>query len=234
MAQLQAILKYQEVDAKVYKLERELSSSEERKEYVKIKKFMEAAPEKLNALESKALALKGECESLTAQYERLAESVKDFDNVDELVTEGADISFYQKNVQSILDKLKKVKAEINALVATVKAADEEYKKLKKQVLGVEKQAPAIQAAYKKIKAEKEAAAKPYKVELDALAKEISAEMMELYKTKRKEKIFPVVGQIVGNRCPFCSMDLPIAAMSKLSGGGYIECENHICSRILFE
>ncbi len=235
MAQLQAILKYQEVDAKLYKIERELSSSEERKEYVKLKKFMESAPEKLNALESKALSLKNECEGLAAQYERLAESVKDFENVWELISEeGADISFYKKNVQSIIEKLKKVKAEINALVAAVKGTDEEYKKLKKQVLGVEKHAPDIQAAYKKIKTEKEAEAKPYKVELDALAKDISAEMMELYKTKRKEKIFPVVGQIVNNRCPFCSMDLPIAAMSKLSGGGYIECENHICSRILFE
>ena len=34
MAQLQAILSYQETDSKLYKLERELASSEERKEYV--------------------------------------------------------------------------------------------------------------------------------------------------------------------------------------------------------
>ena len=49
MAQLQAILKYQEIDAKIYKIERELSASEERKEYVKVKKFLESAPEKLDA-----------------------------------------------------------------------------------------------------------------------------------------------------------------------------------------
>ena len=34
MVQLQAILNYQEVDSKLYKLERELMGSEERKEYV--------------------------------------------------------------------------------------------------------------------------------------------------------------------------------------------------------
>ena len=30
------------------------------------------------------------------QYERLEETLKDFDNLDELVTGGADISFYRK------------------------------------------------------------------------------------------------------------------------------------------
>ena len=58
MSQLQAILKYQEIDTKLYKLERELASSEERKEYVKVKKFLETAPEKLDAMEVKANALK--------------------------------------------------------------------------------------------------------------------------------------------------------------------------------
>ena len=37
MSQLQAILKYQEIDTKLYKPERELASPAERKEYAKVK-----------------------------------------------------------------------------------------------------------------------------------------------------------------------------------------------------
>ncbi len=234
MAQVQAILKYQEVDKKVYAIERELSGSETRKEYVKIKKFLEAAPEKLEALDVKAKALRAEADGLTAKYEKLAEALKDFDNVDELVLGGADISFYKKNAQATVDKLKKLKSDLNALVANIKSTDEEYQKLKKQIISIEKKAPEVYKAYKELKAQKDGEKKPFEEELAALAAEIPASTLEIYKTKRKEKIFPVVGQIVGNRCPYCSMELPIAARSKLSGGGWIECENHICNRVLFE
>jgi predicted nucleic acid-binding Zn-ribbon protein len=55
--------------------------------------------------------------------------------------------------------------------------------------------------------------------------------MEVYKTKRKEKIFPVVGELIGTRCPFCSMEPPLAARNKLTGGASIECDN--CHRIIF-
>ena len=234
MAQLQAVLKYQEVDAKIYKIERELAGSEERKEYAKVKKFLESAPEKLDALEMKAKSLRAEADELVKQYERLEETLKDFDNLDELVTEGADISFYKKKAQSKVEQLKKMRADLNALTAEIKGTDEEYQKVKKQVLSIEKKAPEIIKKYKELKAAKDAEKKPYEEQLALLEKEVLPELLEVYKTKRKEKIFPVVGQINGNRCPYCSMDLPIAARSKLSGGAWIECENHICHRVLFE
>ncbi len=234
MVQLQAILNYQEIDAKLYKIERELAGSEERKEYAKVKKFLESAPEKLDSLEVKAKSLRAEADELAETFNRLAETLKDFENLDELVTEGADVAFYQKKAQSIIEKLKKVKADLNNLVNSIKETDEEYKKLKKQVLSIEKKAPDISKAYKSLKAVKDAEKAPLETELSAVAKDISAEMLEIYKTKRKEKIFPIVGQVVGNRCPYCSMDLPIAARNKLASGGWIECENHICSRILFK
>ncbi len=234
MAQLQAILKYQEVDKKLYAIERELSGSEERKEYGKIKKALEAAPEKLDAMEMKAKSLRAEADGLAKQYERLEETLKDFDNLDELVAGGADISFYKKNAQATVDKMRKLKNDLNGLIASIKATDEEYQKLKKQVLSIEKKAPEVYKAYKELKAQKDIEKKPYEEELAMLAKDISAEMLEVYKTKRKEKIFPVVGQIASGRCPYCSMELPIAARSKLSGGGWIECGTHTCNRILFE
>ncbi len=234
MAQLQAILKYQEVDKKVYAIERELSGSEARKEYVKVKKFLEAAPEKLEALDVKAKSLRAEAESLEEKYAKLEEVLKEFDSVEELISGGADVAFYKKKVQTAVDKMRKLKADLNALLTSVKETDEEYQKLKKQVIATSNKWEEVSKAYKELKAKKDVEKKPLEAELSALAADIPAAMLEIYKTKRKEKIFPIVGQIVQNRCPYCSMELPIAARSKLSGGGWIECENHICNRVLFE
>ena len=124
MSQLQNILQYQEIDKKLYKLERDLAASEERKEYVKVKKFSETAPEKLDALETKAAALQAEASSLMSKYEKAEATLSDFENLDELVGGGADIAFYKKKAQSIVDQLKKIKADLNTLIENVKATDE--------------------------------------------------------------------------------------------------------------
>ena len=231
MANLQAILQYQEVDTKLYKIEREIAGCDERKEYVKVKKFLETAPEKLDALDVKASSLKTQADELAKKYASTEETLKDFENLDELVNGGADIAFYKKKAQSIVEQLKKIKAEINTLTSGIKETDAEYQKLKKQVISAQKQYGEVSEKYKAVKAAREDERKAIETELAKIAKDVPADMMEIYQTKRKERIFPVVGQLTSNRCPYCSMEPPIAARSKLTGGGVIECDN--CHRMIF-
>ncbi len=231
MAQLQAILTYQDLDAKLYKLERELAGCDERKEYQKVKKFLETAPEKLDALDAKAVSLKAEAAEIAQKYARVEETLKEFENLDELITGGADIAFYKKKVQSIVDQLKKLKADLNGLTEAIKATDAEFQKMKKQVISAQKQYPEVSEKYKAVKAANEAQRKELEVGLAPLVKEIPEKMLEVYQTKRKERIFPIIGELTGNRCPFCSMEPPLAARNKLTGGGMIECDN--CHRIIF-
>ena len=231
MAQLQAILTYQDLDAKLYKLERELAGCDERKEYQKVKKFLETAPEKLDALDAKAVSLKAEAAEIAQKYARVEETLKEFENLDELITGGADIAFYKKKLQSIVDQLKKLKADLNGLTEAIKATDAEFQKMKKQVISAQKQYPEVSEKYKAVKAANEAQRKELEVGLAPLVKEIPEKMLEVYQTKRKERIFPIIGELTGNRCPFCSMEPPLAARNKLTGGGMIECDN--CHRIIF-
>ena len=229
---LKAMLHYQEIDAKLYKLERELAGCEERKEYVKVKKFLETAPEKLDSLEVKATALKAEAAEIANKYAQMEETLKDFENLDELVQGGADIAFYKKKAQSIVEQLKKMKADLNTLTTNIKATDAEYQKLKKQVIAAQKQYADVSEKYKAVKASREAERKEIETELIGLGLlRAPTQLMEIYQTKRKERIFPVVGELTGNRCPYCSMEPPLAARNKLTGGGYIECDN--CHRIIF-
>lgn len=229
---LQAMLNYQETDRELYAIERELAGSEERKEYVKWKKFLESAPEKLDSLETKATSLKAEADGLVEQYEKAEEFLREFGSLDELLESGADVSFYKKKAQSVLEKLKKLKAELNALTASINATSEEYQKLKKQVIVAQKNYRDASEKYASIKATKDEARKTIEEKLSVIAKDIDAEMMEKYKNKRKERIFPVIGKLFDKRCPFCVMELPIAARNKLTGGGTIECDS--CHHIIYQ
>ena len=91
MSTLQAILQYQEIDKKLFKLESELAESEERKKYVKLQKFLKVAPEKLDSLDVKATSLKSEADALTKKYEQVETTLGDFENLDELLSGGADV-----------------------------------------------------------------------------------------------------------------------------------------------
>ncbi|MBQ7370019.1 MAG: hypothetical protein IJW58_03490 [Clostridia bacterium] len=232
MTNLQAILAYQETDKELYAIEREIAGSEERKEYVKMKKFLEAAPEKLDALEVKANSLKGEASSLVEKYEKAEETLKEFDSLDELIESGADVSFYKKKAQSVMELLKKLKAEITALTASINATSDEYQKLKKQVIAAQKMYREAADKYNAVKASKEETRVELEKKLAEIAKNVNGETMERYKTKRKERIFPIIGQIQDKRCPFCSMEPPLASLNRLTGGTTIECDS--CHRFIYK
>lgn len=229
---LQAILNYQEIDRKLFKLERDFAGSEARKEYVKIKKFLESAPEKLDALEAKAVSLSGEAETLAKKYAQLENTLGEFDNVKEMIEDGADVGFYKKEAQKLVEKLKKLKAEINALSASIKEVDAEYQKLKKQIKAAEAQAPEVIKNYKEAKAAMDKEREPIEAELAKAEADIEPNLLKKYKTKRKEKIFPIVGELYAGRCPFCSMEPPIAAKALLAEGW--ECDGPNCHKIIFE
>ena len=221
MAQIEKLLKYQAEDSKLLQIEREAANSEEWKNYSQAKSFLTKAPEKLEAMDAKARELTSALDKLTKKYDEIAETIKDFESLDELVEGGADISFYKKNVAQITDKLKCVKSEINALVKSVKEADEEYQTLKKRTISVQKQYTEYSAKYQEYKKGKLAEMEAVRSELKKLSGGIDAEVMKRYEVKRSERL-----------CSKCGMELSIVGKEKINGGEVTECEN--CHRFLYK
>lgn len=139
MEQVKQLLLYQAEDSKLLKIEQDAQGSEEWKNYSQAKSFLTKAPEKLENLDAKARELSAALTLLDEKYAEIEETLKDFENLDELVEEGADILFYKKNATQISEKLKAIKAEINTLLKTIQTADEEYKAMKKKTIAVQKQ-----------------------------------------------------------------------------------------------
>ena len=232
MAQIEKLLKYQEEDSKLLQIEREAANSEEWKNYSQAKSFLTKAPDKLDAMDARARELQSLLTRLTEKYEEIAETIRDFEHIDELVEGGADISFYKKNVSQISDRLKSVRSEINALVKSVKEADEEYQALKKKTITVQKQYVDYQAAYQEYKKTKLAEMDEVKAELKKLSADISSEVMKRYEMKRSERIFPIICAVKNDRCSKCGMELSIIGKETISGGEVTECEN--CHRFLYK
>ncbi|MDE7439572.1 MAG: hypothetical protein K2N23_03600 [Clostridia bacterium] len=232
MTQIEQLLKYQEEDSKLLKIERDAANSDEWKNYSQSKSFLTKAPEKLDAMDAKARELEVDLQKINKKYEDIAETLKDFENLDDLVEEGADISFYKKNATQLQEKLKSLKTEINALSKTIKDADEEYKALKKKTIAVQKQYTEYAAAYQEYKKTKLAEMETIKAELKKLSADIHPEVFKRYENKRSERIFPIICAVAGDRCSKCGMELSIAGKEKIAHGEVTECEN--CHRFLYK
>ncbi len=232
MSQISQLLLYQEKDSELLKLEQEVAASEERKKFVQTQSFMKKASEKLDQLDAKSGALLNRLEALGQEYKEIAETLKDFEHLDELVEGGADLSFYRRNAAKIAEQLKALKTEINTLVANAKETSEEYRLLKKKVIATQKQIPEIDAAYKAYKKEKQGLMDSVSAELSSLSNDIDPEVLRRYQVKRSERIFPIICEIKNDRCSKCGIELSIADKDKVAVGNVVECEN--CHRFLYK
>ena len=232
MSQVDKLLKYQEEDEKLLKVERELSGSAERKNLAQAVSFVTKATERLEALDGKALSLNSVLEELKVKYAEVAETLAEFENLDELLEGGADISFYKKNIAQITDKLKAIKQEVAALTKAIKESNEEFQNLYIKNRAMQKQGKEYQEAYEKLKAEKKQESDSIKASLSVLAKDISPEVMQRYQVKRSERIFPIICPERDGRCSKCGSELSLVGKEKILSGGVVECDN--CHRFIYK
>lgn len=227
------LLKYQEADGKLRAIEQEIASTDERKKYVVARKFLEKAPEKLDALDARATEFRRMFEQLEKKYKEIADTIKDYENLDEMVDEqGGDVTFYKKSAAQISDNLKNLKAEINKLIAQIEKTAAEYAEAKQQTIAMQRQYKEYKEKYAAIKDARKDELSAAEKELAAAGKHVPADVLEKYNSKRKEKLYPVLCEVNGNRCSQCGMELSIAEQSKLNEGKFVECDS--CRRILFK
>ena len=231
MSVLQDLLEYQKVDARLREIEQSISSSDVRRKFVQAKKFMESAREKFEAQDKRAQDLKNLRDDLARRSEEIGRQIAEYADLDEMVDEGGDVSFYKKNAQTLLDRLRALKGELQKLTADISATAEEYERFKKQGVQMQKQYKEYKEKYDTLKAEHAEEVKEINARLAAIAGKLPHETLKKYKQKRKERIFPIIVPLSGDRC-VCGMDFPLAQQGKLAGGNVVECEN--CHRFVYK
>ena len=228
---IEELLIYQNADAKLRKIETELSGSEARKKAVSAKKFLEGVEQNVDKLDARAAKLLDVYEKALDEQEKIQEFQTEFESALKDAGNSSELSYLMKKADEVTVKIRALAAKINKLAEEIQAVMKEYVAIQSNTKAAQAQYAENAKKYNDLKTsykdEKESAER----ELEELKKKVDPALMERYLKKRAAKIYPVIYEVRERVCGACNMELPMSEINRLKNGEVIECSQ--CGRLLY-
>ncbi len=228
---IEELLRYQEVDASLRKIEVELSGSEARKKAVSAKKYIDGVEENVNKLDVKAEELVHTYNALVEESERLSEQRGEFESAFETAEDEKAVAYLIKKVDDLEGKIKRLISEANKVLESMQGVMKEYSTIKSNTKAAQAQLSENGKIYNELKQSKQEEKSKIESELKTLGAKVDAELMAKYKKKREGKMFPIVFEVRDKVCGACNMELPMSVLTQLKNGEVVECDQ--CGRLLY-
>lgn len=225
---IKEMIRYQETDAKLKAIEQEIGGSEERKKAVSAKKYLDTVNDSVAALDRRAKELAAVYENLMKTQAALDDEAKEFGQALESCEDESEISYLGKKADELMKKTNALENEMNALESEINGIMTQYAQIKKKTAEMKNQFNEYGAKYSELKKSKEPEMNAIKEELQKIEKSVAPELMERYKAKRKDKMFPILYSVSDKLCSHCRMELSMAELNRLNVGEVIECDNCRC------
>lgn len=229
---IKELLAYQNADAKLRKIEKELGSSVAKKKAASAKAYLEGVNDSVNKLDDKAELVANESVSLFEQQKKIAEELEDISKAIDSATDENEVGYLAKKADELLNQIK-------TLVQKLNKNSEESSKIVKEYSGIKTQTKSAQVQFAEAKEEYDKLKAGYKEdilainkELESLKKSVNPALMEKYEKKRANKIFPIAFEVTDSVCGACRMELSMLELNKLKNGEVIECDQ--CGRLLYQ
>lgn len=225
------ILEYQKKDFEKVKLERELENDKSKQEIEKMVQLVKQSQSKSSSLEEIAGSLLKEFNSLRKNYDENVNSLNLLKKKDMSKMNENDIISLTNLCDTISSNLSILEKKILACAEKINSSLYEFEQAKKRYMLARESHQKHKAIYEKKLAELQPKISKVDAELLALEKTIDKAVLDKYKQKRMEKIFPILVPLSDKSCGGCFTELPIAKQSKLKDSKILECEH--CRRIIY-
>ena len=225
------ILEYQKLDSELFKIEKSLRDNEDKKIVNQMQQNAKIAQERSFKLDEKAKELEKEFSVAENQYEIQRKKMdeifaKDIDKLSKEEVErlvklkdklSQNLAILERNFAKLAESMNSLLSDFNKTKNAYQMAREQYGKSK---LSFDKAQSDVQPRKEEISKQ-----------LTNLEKGIDSKIIEAYKKRRAENIFPVVVPLTSNCCGGCRMELSMANLSKLKDEKVLTCEH--CHRIIY-
>ena len=228
---MQEMIKYQQIDTQIRKLNGELASSKNKKGAAEMQQYLKDGQAKLIRLEEVA-------DNLTKQYEKAVKLYNDFISKLEVLTKSVDslsldkVSEIETTINSFKSNSETLENNINALANKIAQANKEVESLMNNAKKAKHNLEVYKTNYAKEKEQIEPEiAKLSKELLDQKAK-VDKALLAKYTQKSEGKVFPIFVAETQGKCGGCRMEISASKLSDLKTKGVIECEN--CGRLIYK
>lgn len=224
------LLTYQTEDAKLRKIETELSNSEARKKAVNAKAYIDGAVDLVNKLDGKANNVVDAYDKLQEQYNELKAIGEEFKKELAEINDKAEAQYASKKTDEYAGKLKALVEQLNSLEKDMQALMKDYVSVKNNTKNAQTQYAQYGNEYNQLKESRREEREAIEKTLKDIEKTVEPALMSKYLEKRKNKMFPIVFGAKGDFCPACGIELSLTLKSKLKADEIVECS---CGRILY-
>lgn len=228
---MQEIIKYQEIDAEIRKMEDRLEGSENRKIAREKQDNLKEILKELEKIEKASLALSEQYRKATLLYNDFVQRLEKFEKELEKL-EDKNIEGLKELALSYAAKAETLESQIEVLSKKIDAADKAWEKYMDSAKKTREVLDSYKASYAKEKAMMVPQIEKMKKELALQGEKIEPSLLAKYKSKSDSKNFPIIYPVNKGRCGFCRVEISASKLSDLSKKGIIECEN--CGRFVYK
>jgi len=222
------ILKIQQLESEIIKLQSSTSNSRENALYEQLKENRKVVRDNVNKIEHNAGIIAKQIEQITSRYEQLnaksaitSKQKPDMAGINAIGALIEDANYLTSELAKLEQKMRELNDKASRLVNEFNLGMTELRGLK-----------AKQDKMKKIIDDKQATILPEVADKQAQIKKLEASadkaLYEKYKALRADNIFPVFVHLRGNRCGGCQMEQSLSFVQKLKQKGMLPCEECRC------
>ena len=226
----QEILKYQELDGQIRRLEKELAELPERKKAADLQNRLKAGQVRLATVEQNAQKTVENFDKAKAYYEELFVKIETLSKAiaDAGLEKVKDLQKAKSNFYQMIEKLEKELSKISAQLTMV---NNEYSAIIKNAKIAKTQLDEQRVKFAASKQRLEPQIAKLKAEQQVQAAKVDKTILDKYNAKRESK-FPVFVKNINGTCGGCRMAISASKMREFNSSAYIECEN--CGRIIIK
>ena len=229
---IKSLLEYQKVDAELREIEISLKQSEERKKASSAKNFLNGANESVVKLDQRAEELAGKFNASLKLLSQLEEEAKEYEGIDDM--DEDQLSYVKKKAHALTEEINNLSSVIDNLSKEIESVLKEFAQLKSDIKKAKAQYSEYGPKYNELKASKDGEITQIKARLKKLEASIDAEILEKYKQRRNDKIFPVLNEakeMSKHAYCRCGTELSLTDYGNLKNGNIVECDS--CHRLLY-
>lgn len=236
------LFKYQELDVELLKIDNELKSSKEYKEYKINYINFEDAKKQIAKLEAEAQGIQSGSKKfaeISTEIDKRMTALDDIKAIIEHESEIEDVSeldYYQERMQKILEELTAYEKDLKAIETRIADINKKYAEAVVAFKESAKGGKAATVAYKALKdsySERENAIKAQLTQMNDKLRKEYPQIMEIYDRLRKERKLPAIVEFNNGYCGRCGMELSGGTSAKLKeSGSFAECQHCYCVNVV--